>query len=292
MKTTFSLALAIMVLATAMATAAFAASKTNQISIRYVPPKNPTHQQVYTNLKQNLMLERLQVFLSPFRLPKTIRISLTGCDGEADAWYEDDDITICHEYVYDLWTNRLEETTLDGVASIDTVIGPLFEVSLHEFAHALFDMLELPVFGREEDAADQVAAYILLQLGKHEARRMISGTVRAYSIEEIRAGGQCSKEDYASEHSTPAQRAYNDMCIAYGADAKLFADFVSKGYLPKERAEFCEDEYFQIKDAFEILLYPHLDLDLAKKNLDGAWVCVGDGNQASGEWQNCVSVED
>ena len=67
---------------------------------------------------------------------------------------------------------------------------------------------------------------------------------------------------------------------------------MSQGYLPKERAEFCEDEYFQIKDAFEILLHPHLDLDLAKKNLDGAWVCVGDGNQASGEWQNCVSVAD
>ena len=288
MKIALALVLATMAMTTA--TTAFTASGTNQISIRYVPPENPSHQQIYTQLKQRGVLERLQVFLSPFRLPRTLRISVTGCDGEADAWYEDDDITICYEYIDDLLANMPEETTLSGVTPFDTVTGPLFEVSLHEFAHALFDMLELPVLGREEDAADQVAAYILLQLGKHEARRMISGTVRAYTIEEIRAGGQRSKEDYASEHGTPAQRAYNDMCIAYGADAKLFADFVSKGYLPKERAEFCEDEYFQIKDAFEILLYPHLDLDLAKKNLDAAWVCVGDGNQASGEWQNCVSV--
>ena len=290
MKTSFSLSLAIMVLATATATTAFAVSKTNQISIRYVPPENPTHQQVYTKLKQNLMLERLQVFLSPFRLPKTIRISLTGCDGEADAWYEDDEITICYEYVDDLWTNMLKETTLSGVAPIDTVIGPLLEVSLHEFSHALFDILELPVLGREEDAADQVAAYILLQLGKSVARRTISGTAYAYRIEEIRAGGDCSVGRFANEHSTPAQRAYNEMCIAYGSDKKLFADYASQGYLPKERAEFCDEEYFQIQDAFEQLLHPHLDRDLADKILERARACEIDGNSVQGEWQHCVPV--
>ena len=130
----------------------------------------------------------------------------------------------------------------------------------------------------------------MLQLEKSEARRMISGTVHAYKIEEIRAGGCRSIEDYANEHGTPAQRAYNDMCIAYGADPKLFADFVSQGYLPMDRAEFCEDEYFQVKDAFELTVHPHLDLDLAKKILDGAWVCESDGNPVPGEWQHCVSV--
>jgi hypothetical protein len=30
----------------------------------------------------------------------------------------------------------------------------------------------------------------------------------------------------------------------------LFADFVAKGYLPKERAEFCEDEYGQVDENF------------------------------------------
>ena len=291
MKTSFSLALAIMVLATATATTAFAASKTNQISIRYVPPENPTHQQVYTNLKQNLMLERLQVFLSPFRLPKTIRISLTGCDGEADAWYEDDEITICYEYVYDLWTNMPEETTLSGVAPIDTVIGPLLEVSLHEFSHALFDIFELPVLGREEDAADQVAAYILLQLGKSEARRAITGTAHAYRFEEIRARGNRSLERFANEHGTPAQRGYNEICLAYGSDKKLFADYVSQGYLPKERAEFCDEEYFQIQAAFKILFHPHLDLDLAEKILERERACQSNSNPAPGEWQHCVPAQ-
>jgi len=45
------------------------------------------------------------------------------------------------------------------------------------------------------------------------------------------------------------------MCISYGANNKLFADFVNKGYLPKERAEYCHEEYEQVEDAFEILVH-------------------------------------
>ena len=40
-----------------------------------------------------------------------------------------------------------------------------------EVAHAAFSMLKVPILGCEEDAADQVAAYLLLQLDKDEARR-------------------------------------------------------------------------------------------------------------------------
>ncbi len=35
--------------------------------------------------------------------------------------------------------------------------GPLLDTILHEVAHAMFDMLRVPVLGREEEAADQVA---------------------------------------------------------------------------------------------------------------------------------------
>ena len=272
MKTALAITVAGMILITAMAMPAFAASKANRVSIRYVPPKNPVHQEIYTKLKQRGALEKLQKLLSPFRLPRTLRISLTGCDGEADAFYEDGDITICYEYVAELVKNMPQETTLSGIAPIDTVIGPMFEVSLHEFAHALFDMLELPVFGREEDAADQVAAYSLLQFGKSESRRLIVGTAYAYNMDEKKIDQCRSIEDYADEHGTPAQRFFNVLCIAYGADTRLFGDIVNKGFLPKTRAEYCEEEYEQVQDAVDLLIVPHIDLDLADKLMDNAWL--------------------
>jgi len=272
MKNVLILMLSGIILVSSLSMTAFAASKSDRISVRYVPPKNPIHQKIYVDLKQREVLEGLQEFLSPIRLPEKLRISLAGCDGEPDAFYEDAAITICYEYINELWENMLEETTLDGVAPIDLVIGPLFEVSLHEVAHALFDMLELPVLGREEDAADQVAAYIMLQVGELEARRLIIGTAYAYKTDEERSGPCRPVEDYSSEHSTPAQRGFNLLCIAYGADSKLFADIVSRGYLPEERAEYCEEEYEQVQDAFEILIKPHLDPSLVEKALNNSWL--------------------
>ena len=272
MKNILVLVVSGMILVSAFSTTAFAASKPNRVSVHYVLPKNPVHQKIYVDLKRRGAFEKLQEFLSPIRLPEKLRISLAECDGEADAFYEDAEITICYEYINELWENMPDETTLDGVAPIDLVIGPLFEVSLHEVAHALFDMLELPVLGREEDAADQVAAYIMLQFGEVEARRLVVGTAYAYKTDEKRSGPCRPMEDYASEHSTPAQRGFNLLCIAYGADSKLFTDIVSKGYLPKARAEYCEEEYEQVQDAFEILIRPHLDPVLAEKVLNNSWL--------------------
>ena len=272
MKTVTAIAVAGMVFVTAMTTPVFAASKTNRISVRYVPPKNAAHQEIYTDLKQREALEKLQKFLSPFRLPETLRISLAECDGEPDAFYEDAEITICYEYINDLIDNMPQEKRPSGIAPSDTVIGPVFEVSLHEFGHALFDMLELPVFGRVEDAADQVAAYILLQFGDSEARRLIGGTAYAYHMDETKTDPCRSMEDYANEHGTPAQRFYNVLCIAYGADTKLFADIVSEGYLPKTRAEYCEEEYEQVQDAFYELVLPHINLDLAEEIMGKSWL--------------------
>ncbi len=271
MKTALALAAAGVVLVTATATTAFAAAKANRVSVSYVPPKNPAHQRIYERLKERRVLEKLQEFVSPFRLPRTLKVSLAGCDGEADAFYGDDAITICYEYIDELWKKMPAETTPAGIAPIDTIIGPLFDTALHEFGHALFDMFNLPVFGREEDAADQVASYIILQLGKTEARRLIMGTAYAYKTEAEAAAAPSLKE-FADEHGTPAQRAFNLLCVAYGADPKLFGDFVTKGYLPKKRVEACKDEYQQVSHAFETLIGPHIDRALAKRIFDRSWL--------------------
>jgi Putative metallopeptidase len=200
-----------------------------------------------------------------------LAIKLAGCDGEADAFYDENVITICYEYVDELWHNMPKKTAIPGFAPFDTVVGPFVDTSLHEFAHSLIDVFNLPVLGREEDAADQIAAYTYLQLGPVEARRLVMGTAYAYLSEAKRERSPSSKK-FSDEHGTPEQRAYNLMCIAYGADTKLFGDLVSKGYLPKERADQCEEEYEQIQDAVEILIQPHVDQALAKKIINSSWL--------------------
>jgi hypothetical protein len=257
----------------APATVADAApARTNSIEIAYMAPKNPQHRPIYERLKDHRVLERLQQLLGPFRLPRTLTVRVEGCDGETDAWYADDAVTVCYEYLDYVWQNAFKRTTFEGVAQIDVMLGPLFDVFLHEFGHASFDLLDVPVFGREEDAADQVSAYIMLHFGKADARRLIMGTAYAYKLEAEDPSEPTTMTRFANEHGTPAQRFYNLLCIAYGADAELFADLVEKGYLPKDRAEGCEGEYAQAQKAFQRLITPHIDAQLAKEALDLTWL--------------------
>ena len=248
------------------------AARANRIAVSYVPPKNPTHQAIFERLRAVRFLERFQQVLKPFELPRKLLLKLEGCDGEANAWYEDYAITLCYEYIDEIWKIVPEHPTDAGVAPIDALVGPIFDTVLHEFGHALFEILKLPVFGREEDAADQVAAYITLQLGKIEARRLIGGTANAYLTELKAASMPNTLKQYADVHGTPAQRLFNLLCIAYGADPKLFGDITARGYLPPERAESCDEEYRQAAFAFETLIAPHVNQRLAKKVMNKSWL--------------------
>ena len=271
MKNGLALTVSGMILSTAMATTAFAGAKANQITIEYVPPKNPAHQPIYDLLKERHSLENLQEFLSPFKLQWPLKLLLTGCDGEAGAMYSDDVITICYEYIADLQKYMPEETTPAGVAPVDALVGPFVDTVLHEFAHALFDYFDIPVLGREEDAADQVAAYTYLQLSKEEARRLIMGTVYTYLV-EAKDTAPPSMVEFADEHGTPEQRAFNLICMAYGADPELFGDLPALGKLPQKRAENCEEEFELISLAYQALIGPHIDPELAEKVFDRTWL--------------------
>lgn len=258
-----------------------AAPEANRIEINYDPPKDPAHSPIYEDLKEHKVLERLQEFLSPFRLVMPVQIAMTECDGEPDAYYGDGEVLICYEYVAMLIENMPDETTPGGVEPVDTVVGPFFDTVLHEFSHALFDMFYTPMFGREEDAADQLAAYLYLQLGEDEARRLILGTVYNYLIVETHDEDSAQTaeefiEDSAETHSLPAQRAYNLICMAYGANPKVFADVVSKVRLPEHRLEFCVEEYEQVHQAYVDLIKPHTDPALAKKIFDKSWLPEAD----------------
>jgi hypothetical protein len=246
--------------------------KANRIQIAYVPPSNPAHQPIYGLLKERRVLERFKEYLAPLRLPRSLLLKLDGCNGEANAWYEESEhaVTVCYEYIDGLMRNAPKETTPAGVTPQDAVVGPTVEVFLHEMSHALFDLLKVPILGREEDAADQLAAYNMLQLGKEEARSAIAGVAFMYGREA--QGQKLQLEHFSDVHGVSAQRFYNLLCLAYGADPVLFADVVQMGYLPKSRAEDCADEYKQVDYAFKKLISPSIDQTLQKKVRSKKWL--------------------
>jgi hypothetical protein len=242
----------------------------NRIDINYVEPKSGDHQPLYKLLKERQALEKIRDLLSPLRLPHRLLLETREC-GFPNALSNEDSVIVCYEFIEDIRKNAAETTTPAGIAPIDTLIGPLLDVFLHEAGHAVFAMLKIPLFGREEDAADQFSTYIMLKFDKEEARRLVLGSAYQYKSDLSSPTVTIKQQHFANEHGTSAQRFYNLLCTAYGADPKLFADVVEKGFLPEDRAVICKREYIQLTHAFETLIGPHIDRRLARK-LHKSWL--------------------
>lgn len=260
-------------LAAAPAAAQAVDADANRFRGDYVPPVNAAHQPLYENLRKERVLERLSEFLSPFRLPRDLTMKVEGCDGRVNAYYEDAVVTVCYEYIDFIYRNVTQTTTSAGLEPDDAALGPIFDVFLHEVGHAVFDMLQIPITGREEDAADQFSAYILLQLSGEESRVLILGIATLARKEaEMALTTAPQFTDFADVHGHAAQRYFNVVCMAYGRDPKLFADATRIGLLTPERAASCGSEYAQFEHAFQTLILPHVDNRLFKTVRARKWL--------------------
>jgi hypothetical protein len=140
----------------------------------------------------------------------------------------------------------------------------------------MFDMLNVPLFGREEDAADLLAGYVMTQLGTEFSRRTLTGA--AYFFEAIsQVDGPPTLTMFADIHGTDQQRFYNYLCIAYGSDHATFQDFIDKKLLPPSRAATCSHEYQQIRFAFVKTILPFVDVAQLKKVQARQWLLPTDG---------------
>ena len=68
-----------------------------------------------------------------------------------------------------------KDVTWADITQEDAVLGQFLYISGHEIGHAVFDLLNVPIFGNEEDAADQFATYFLLRLGKDQREGWCTG---------------------------------------------------------------------------------------------------------------------
>lgn len=245
--------------------------KTDRFEIEYVPPRDPKYLGLYEMLRRDELLEKIKEFLSPFRLPATIKMKIEGCDGVANATFSANTISVCYEY-FDLLMKHAPKMVRAGLTPRDALIGPTVEVFLHEFGHGILRVLDVPFFGKEEDAADYIATYLLLTFCKDDARRLILGSsfvADAEMMEEQRKIPEA--RTLADAHSLPAQRYFNRWCLAYGMDQELFADAIELGMLTEGRVKWCRWEWSTNEDAFKRLVEPYIDPELKAKVKAKKW---------------------
>lgn len=247
--------------------------KTNNVIVRYDPPSNPSLQPFYMQLKQRQVLERLQGFMAPLRLPKPLTVRTAQCGAETVPYVSGGPVTICYELVQHIAAVAFKHTS-DPKERAEILYGTFVEAVLHQVAYAVFDELQVPIWGREDDAADRLAALIMVEFGDKVALTTILGTAKFFEFSQHTWTGA----EFASAKSPAAQRFYNFLCIAYGADPITFHFLKPRPgpsavpRLPEHRAVRCRGEYIKVRHAFNLRIMPYVDPDLMVKVRASQWL--------------------
>jgi hypothetical protein len=130
-------------------------------------------------------------------------------------------------------------------------------ILFHELGHALVDIYDLPITGKEEDAVDQLATLLLVEDGGDEG--IVSAIYAAAFFWRLGKEGPTERKKLLlwDEHSLGEQRFFNIMSWLYGHDPEKLGFVVKVGFLPKERAVRSRKEWEQMKKAWSQMLQPY-----------------------------------
>ena len=205
--------------------------------------------------RERRMLEQFAEWTNEWlQLPAPVVLTFSEC-GHANAYYRAEyrQIDMCLEQLVDI-QDRLARRVPEDRMDEEAIDGAAYFILSHELGHALVHTLHLPITGREEDAVDQLAAYIMMD-GSEEGRNAAMSWAMSLPSEN-------DLTFYlADEHSLTPQRRFNVFCWMYGQDPVRNAYFVTTGMLPEDRARRCPREYAQLRESWEFLLSKHTSLD-------------------------------
>jgi hypothetical protein len=142
--------------------------------------------------------------------------------------------------------------------AIGFVTGNIFFAIVHEMGHVLISEFELPVLGREEDAADAHAVLVLLRSGSAYSHRVLVDVAKGWFVSDQRRRDHGEKLAYYDEHGLDRQRAYQIVCLMVGSDPKRFADLAAEMKLPEGRQETCQGDYNNALWSWDKVLKPYL----------------------------------
>lgn len=236
-------------------------SSGGQFVVQFVPPPtldDPEITESYNALRSTLESAPIFVELaddidSYIHLPHDIPVTFQAC-GQANAFYDPEPraIVMCYELFYELAAALTQMGVPDQEIAEAVTDGGGFTL-LHEMGHALVDILQLPVTGREEDSVDALATVLLLDVDDVDPVLSALGTFKAWELASEGKAGMVW-----GEHSLSGQRYYDILCMLYGSDPDRFQGVVNDGLLPEERAVRCPAEWEQKATSWDVILEPHL----------------------------------
>lgn len=136
--------------------------------------------------------------------------------------------------------------------SRDFIASNLIAIFYHEIGHALIDIMRLPIYGQEEDAADVLSALLVHKSFTEEgALRVAKATAQGFLREHESLAASGDDVAYWDVHGPDLQRYFTFVCLFYGADPQARQAYADELNLPPFRQQTCADEYRQAARAWE-----------------------------------------
>jgi uncharacterized protein YbdZ (MbtH family) len=226
--------------------------------LKYETPRNGKLKPIASKIRSEQLFEQtVEELNDTIGLPEDLNIVFLQC-GEENAFYDPNGsrILMCYELI-ESFRKEFEDVYEDRADADQAMFDSTLFVFHHELGHALVDLLDLPITGKEEDAVDDLATLVLLHDWEGGDTSALNAADSFYMMGE-REQSDADEDDieklpYYDEHSFGKQRFYQIACIVYGFDPDTHSDLVGES-LPKERAAGCEEEYEQKARSWERLL--------------------------------------
>jgi len=130
-------------------------------------------------------------------------------------------------------------------------------VLYHEMAHLLVDQLRLPVLGKEEDAADNMATWTLLNKRTAESDKALADAAEGWLLTGVAYGSGKYEEDFSAAHSLDKQRAYQIVCLMVGSDDTAFRPIANQYAIGRDRQDSCYWDYELVDRSLKGVLEEH-----------------------------------
>ena len=143
-------------------------------------------------------------------------------------------------------------------ALVEFLIGNTLFVLSHEMGHGVINEMNLPVLGREEDAADSFAITTAINMNTKFSERVLEEQIKGLLFSTKQAKKEGDTPAFYDEHGLDPQRAYNIVCYMYGSNPEKYKQLAKDTKLPEERQESCIWDYKNVAWSWDEMLKPHL----------------------------------
>ncbi|MCZ8332999.1 MAG: DUF4344 domain-containing metallopeptidase [Rhodobacteraceae bacterium] len=120
----------------------------------------------------------------------------------------------------------------------------MLAIFYHEMGHALIDVMQLPVLGLEEDAADVLSVVMIDRLWDAESSEAKVAAAASFwatsALETAEAGYEPA---FWGVHSPDERRYFTYLCLYYGGAPDEREALAVEFGLPEDRAVTCADEF-------------------------------------------------